>query len=451
MKMENKVTVTRLSSYSSPAIRDSLPESLFSLIHAGDKVVIKPNWVMESHKTKKNEWDYVITHPAVITAVLEKVTDRLDQTGEIALMDGPETASSFERIMSRYPVEEWQSIADKKGIPFAIVDLRDHEWLTEKGIVVARKSIPGDPKGKTLFNLQREASEFWGHARSKRGYYGADYDLAETNRAHDGFTNLYSVSRTVIESDVFINLPKLKTHRKAGITSCLKNLVGINTHKNYLPHHSEGGPAEHGDQFPRNNIAARVEGPFVAFLKQNLLRNPLIAEILSLFSGFGKKVFGETGMVVRSGNWYGNDTIWRMILDLNKILLYGNTDGTMREDLPENRKRYIGIVDAIHAGDGFGPLEPDRVEMGYLMCGTNPVAIDWICAELMGFNPLNIPSIGKAFSIKHHKLAEFSQDQIEVHMDGTVYGTASIPPEYIIPFKAALGWTGYLEKDSRAR
>jgi hypothetical protein len=43
-----------------------------------------------------------------------------------------------------------------------------------------------------------------------------------------------------------------------------------------------------------------------------------------------KKILGETGKVIRSGNWHGNDTIWRMILDLNKILLYGNPDGTMR-------------------------------------------------------------------------------------------------------------------------
>jgi len=33
----------------------------------------------------------------------------------------------------------------------------------------------------------------------------------------------------------------LKLHRKAGITCALKNLIGINGNKEYLPHHRLGG------------------------------------------------------------------------------------------------------------------------------------------------------------------------------------------------------------------
>jgi len=40
----------------------------------------------------------------------------------------------------------------------------------------------------------------------------------------------------------------------------------------------------------------------------------------------GKIAFGDTEEVVRSGNWFGNDSHWRMCLDLNKLLLYGEAD-----------------------------------------------------------------------------------------------------------------------------
>ena len=59
-------------------------------------------------------------------------------------------------------------------------------------------------------------------------------------------THEYLISRSAMDADVFINLPKLKTHKKVGVTLSLKNLVGINGDKNYLPHFCIGTPAEGG-------------------------------------------------------------------------------------------------------------------------------------------------------------------------------------------------------------
>ena len=47
---------------------------------------------------------------------------------------------------------------------------------------------------------------------------------------------------------------------------------------------------------------------------------------------------------IRSGNWYGNQTTWRMCLDLNRIALYGRLDGSIA-DTPQ--RRLVHIVDAI--------------------------------------------------------------------------------------------------------
>jgi uncharacterized protein (DUF362 family) len=423
-----------------------MPDVVFSVIKPKDHVVLKPNWVFDSHKNHKDHWEYIITHGEVITAVLQKVMKQLQRNGNISILDGPQTDCSFAKLISRYDTDLWKRLAQEAGIELQIIDLRDSEWKTHRDVVVERTALPGDPSGKVVFNLENSESEFWGHRKSETGYYGADYNRAETNTAHDGMSNIYSVSRTVIESDVFINIPKLKTHRKAGITACLKNLVGINTYKNYLPHHSAGGPLEGGDQFPTDSIKSKVEGSLTTAVKKHIFNNPYLAKRLSRINDLGKRIFGKTGHVIRSGNWHGNDTIWRMILDLNKILFYGNPDGTMREDAWPSAKKYIGIVDAVLAGEGFGPLEPDPVEMGYLICGTNPVAIDSVCAALMGFDYSRIPSIANAFRVAHYNFCPFTPEDIEILIDGAVYALETIPAERIFTFEASLGWKGRIEK-----
>lgn len=423
-----------------------IPDHVFSQVLPGNTVILKPNWVMESHQYRPDDWEYVITHPAIITAVLRKVLARLGGEGKVVITDGPTTEASFSKLIARYPVDEWQRLARQAGVALELFDLRDYEWETRNGIVVRRKALPGDPRGKTEVDLLDDASQFWGHRKSIRGYGGADYDRAEPNLAHDGHHNLYSVSRTVLEGDVFINLPKLKTHRKAGVTCCLKNLVGINTYKNYLPHHSEGVPSEGGDQFPTDNVHARLEGPLMAFLKQHILKSPSLARVLSPFNTVGKMVFGDTRQVIRSGNWYGNDTIWRMILDLNKVLLYANPDGSMREDIIVNAKRYIGIVDAVLAGEGHGPLSPEPVNMGYILCGTNPVAIDAVGATLMGFDPLKIPTIARSFQVRRFPLCNFSLQEICVCIENNNFLLHNLPEKYVVPFEPQFGWKDHIEK-----
>ena len=61
-----------------------------------------------------------------------------------------------------------------------------------------------------------------------------------------------------LEADVIINLPKLKTHQKAGITCALKNLIGINGNKEYLPHHRIGGFELGGDCYPGSSDLKRA-------------------------------------------------------------------------------------------------------------------------------------------------------------------------------------------------
>jgi hypothetical protein len=135
-----------------------------------------------------------------------------------------------------------------------------------------------------------------------------------------------------------------------------------------------------------------------------------------------------------------------MILDLNKVLLYANRDGTMREGNVVNTKRYIGIVDAILAGEGHGPLAPEPVAMGYLFCGTNPVAIDAVSATFMGFDPTKIPIIANAFNVNRYPICPSTLEEILVKIDKREFLLQDLPGNYVVPCEPHFGWKGHIEK-----
>jgi uncharacterized protein (DUF362 family) len=443
---ENLAYLIEQSDYSKEEIVKKIPKELFDIILPGNTVILKPNWVNQSHQNDENIWECVITHPIVISAVLDLVIERLRGSGKVIIADSPETYASFSKILDRYPVNEWKELARRNNIVFEIIDLRDDEWVREDEITIERKKLPGDPRGNVEVNLQCDLSEFSTQSKSKRGYFGADYNLNETNEAHNGTNNLYRVSKSIIEGDVFINLPKLKTHKKGGITCSLKNLVGINTYKNFLPHHSEGVPEEFGDQFPIKNRNSKIEGPILAYVKQNFLMNTNFAKIYKHIRLLGKGFFGSTDTTIRSGNWYGNDTLWRMVLDLNKILFYANPDNSLKSENFDNRKKYISIVDAILAGDGNGPLKPDPKELGYIICGSNPAAVDATGAIVMGFNPLKIPAIKNAFNIAKYKICNYKYDDIVIQFENNSYNLQNLPARLIKKCNPHFGWKNHIER-----
>lgn len=439
------VYLLKIDEYQADKIYNSLPEQLFTVISTGDTVVLKPNWVLDEHLYHPGEWEQVITHPTVITAVLRRVIDRLGNQGQIIIADGPELNANFDKILSYQPLEEWKTIAKQHDINLQIIDLREELYIQNKNVTIKRIKLPGDPKGKVVANLLDEKSEFFGHIKSIKGYFGAGSNIKEVNRAHDGHTNLYSVSHSIIEADVFINLPKLKTHKKGGITCSLKNLVGINTYRNYLPHNSIGTPTDGGDQFPGSPAKSRIESALMPFIHQNILGKTFLAKLFSPIIGLGKNFFGDNRETIRGGSWYGNDTLWRMILDINKVFFYVNPDGTFREESQRMSKKYISIVDGIIAGEGNGPKAPDPVKAGYIVTGLNPVSVDTVCARLMNFDVKKIPSIDKAYLITRFPLVNFKMEDIVIHFDNGEYSLLNFPSSLVVSFKPHSGWIGHIE------
>lgn len=97
-------------------------------------------------------------------------------------------------------------------MPVRIIDLRNEEWTSEKGIITHKKKLAGDPNGTVLFNLEKN-SLFYGH-KGEGNYFGADSNYEELNKHHQGTIQEYLLCATPIMADVVISLPKMKTHKK---------------------------------------------------------------------------------------------------------------------------------------------------------------------------------------------------------------------------------------------
>ena len=124
----------------------------------------------------------------------------------------------------------------------------------------------------------------------------------------------------------------------------------------------------------------------------------------------GKKIFGDTNTnTIRSGNWYGNDTTWRMVIDLNRILMYADKSGHLQDN---PARRIFCIVDGIVGGEGNGPLDPTPKPAGLVLAGTNPVAVDLVCARLMGFDYKRLPMLRRALDNHSLPITAFEHSEL---------------------------------------
>jgi len=421
-------------------------DPLCLLVTPGDRVAIKPNLIRQSHSFNA-DWDYVITHHSVIRAVLRLVTRALRGHGHVTILDGPQTDSDFDAICRNLQLHDL--VADARAanpsLAIELVDLRREVWKEKDGVVYERRSQEGDPRGYVEYDLT-DRSEFLEHA-GNGNYYGADYDFSHTKHHHSDGHHRYLISGTIASADVVINLPKLKTHKKCGVTMSLKNMVGINGDKNYLPHFTFGTSARGGDEFPgkawRNTLQSHAIRTFKRIARRFGARHLVKAKAL------GEALFGRTEDVIRSGNWYGNDTIWRMILDLNKLMLFGRPDATFQT----TPRRYLTIIDGILAGEGNGPQAPDCRAAGVLAAGLNPVAVDVACAHVMGFDFRRIPMLAQAFATRGWNLAPFNPTDILVTSNDSAWSRPllDIDESCTLSFAPHFGWRGHIELPHRIR
>ena len=423
---------------------------LGEVITPGDNVVIKPNFVMDRHISPGGNYDCVVTHGSIIRAVIDYVLIALQGKGALTVADAPLIDNSFDRIVERTGLDVVSDYISQRGIGIKLCDLRAENVEMRDGLIVRRFKLPGDPAGYVPIDLQHD-SEFAEVLHLYRKLRGSDYDSSETFRHHNDQVNEYLLSKTALQSDVFINMPKLKTHKKIGVTLNMKNLIGINGDKNWIPHYRIGSPEHEGDEFDSQSFVRHMESLLKDKFKEKAFqmaeRNArgklLIARLLRKAH---KTVVDHSNITrIRAGGWYGNDTIWRPVLDLNKIMLYADREGVMHS---EPQRKFFSVVDGIVGGEGDGPLLPLPKACGALLAGFNPLAVDICATRLMGFDYRSFAQFAKGL-----RLTKFPIMSDDVHAISCLSNVAEWRDILnkggaMLQFKPASGWEGRIEVDA---
>jgi uncharacterized protein (DUF362 family) len=413
---------------------------LGALVRPGDRVIIKPNWVMDRCNAGVT-FESLVTHGSIIRAVLDYVFLALKGKGRVSVIDTPLLGTDFERLRRLSGID---SIADfyKRETGFEIEIIDGRAWrlaMDSIGTVTEEIRQTGDPRGYVTVDLGRTSSldsicgdfQKFAVADGRRG----EMQLHHTAERHE-----YLIPRTILEADVVFNLPKMKTHVKAGVTLALKNLVGICGDKNYLPHHREGSLADGGDEYPEGGYLRRVKNRVADTLKRS---GPVVWQAgrvsWKAIAGVQRRFvsassdYGIHPVDINMGGWFGNRTLWRMILDLNKILFYADAEGALHDEV---QRRYFCLVDAIVAGEGEGPLFPTAKPCGIVVGGENPLAVDLACLKVMGYDWQRVPKIRGAFELDKYRLASFNADDVSIISDGF--------KETHAPFKEPASWRDHL-------
>ncbi len=172
---------------------------LFPLNLRGKKVLIKPN-VLRASKPEEG----IVTHPAVVQAVIEKV-----------------------------------------------------ETMRPASIVV------GDNPGVFFYGANEETFNKTGLTEAAKGYYQNIGNESEKVDFNPDFAATVSISRAVLEADIIISLPKFKTHGLTIITGAIKNSYGILPGAQKAMLHKAAGGLERFHQMVVDVFRLRVPDLFI--------------------------------------------------------------------------------------------------------------------------------------------------------------------------------------------
>jgi uncharacterized protein (DUF362 family) len=423
---------------------------LGAVIGPDDFVVVKPNMVRDFHEEVSHGTEALITHGSVVRAVVDYVVIAKEGRGRVVICDSPQNDADWDNLERAFHFDELREFYRKMApdVDLQVYDVRKEAVRKVHGVPVERYRRPGDPLGYVAVNLAAD-SEFSDVPGRVGRLYGAEYDISQTSEHHRPGRHEYLLAKTFLQADVIINVPKWKTHKKSGITVWIKSVIGICGDKNWLPHHTEGTPSDGGDQFAEDGIKQKVERSVVAVTKRVLRDSGRVGLYTgSLLRKLGGYVFGDTNRgAIRSGNWHGNDTIWRTVLDLHKCWIYADKHGSLRS---EPQRRFCCVVDGIISGEGNGPLAPSPRRDGVIIAGTDPVAVDTAAATVMGFDVDKLRILTRAARARGFPLHRVPREKIRCLSNRPAWNGAIASLAEPLDWTPHFGWVGYLERPGRA-
>lgn len=357
-------------------------------IKPGQTILIKPNLVNNANVKKRvgeDSLNCLITHPSCVRAVCDYCLIALKGKGKIVIADAPIQDCDIEKLWAESGYLALENFYKLNGFDVQLCDLRSFMRVTNKlGVQTCTKK----KEGNALYVSMNDKTAF--HDLKDGTIYNVpNYDSDETTKYHKG-KHVYGISEIVLEADVVINMCKPKTHRYAGITAAMKNVVGMIAEKETLPHRRPGSQKEGGDSFSGyTKSKAMVDKVLYLQTKAEKKNETQKANLYRFAYGFLYFFIKATGQDPSlKGCWHGNDTIWRTILDINYILKYANKKGKL-ESSPQ--RTVFNFADMIVAGQHNGPLAPEPKNIGAILCCEDAYCLDFLICKMMHFDYNKIP------------------------------------------------------------
>jgi hypothetical protein len=134
-----------------------------------------------------------------------------------------------------------------------------------------------------------------------------------------------------------------------------------------------------------------------------------------------------------AAGWYGNDTIWRMVMDLNLIAIYGKMDGTISS---QPQRVLYSLCDGIIGGQGNGPINPIPLPLGIISFSNSSELNDICIATVMKFDINKIPLL----NISKNKI---NQSNVSINLNRKKISLEDLK-KISIDTLPPPGWQGYL-------
>ena len=415
-----------------------------NLIKEGDTVLVKPNMVLDQNPNGLGE-ECLYTNPSIIECILPYICKALNGKGKIIVADAPVQSCDFETLIKKSGYKDLIQSYSGEKINIELKDLRGLISKYENGVL--KQKINDNDKNAVEVDLGKYSEYSKMDKKDIEKLRITNYDPSELLKHHNEDKHEYLIAKEALEADVIINIPKPKSHRIAGVTLGLKNFVGVNVRKEYLPHHRIGDIKHGGDEHKKPSIllerrAKLLDKANVLKSNKQYTRAKILLIISAIYSRVDRKLFSKDKN--RDGSWYGNDTIWRTIIDINKIIRYADKNGIMK-DSPQ--RKIFNIADMIVIGEKEGPLKPSPKYAGMIAMGRDIVPFDEILATLLGFDINKIPLYKHIREKRKYKIVDKEQFGIIVSSEKTFNNkkVKDISKNIAINIEPTSGWKNHIE------
>jgi uncharacterized protein (DUF362 family) len=385
-------------------IRNLTKNELNSKSVNGKKILLKPNWVQ--HPKRETDWHCLCTHHSFTLAFVELLLEYKPR--EILIADAPVQSCEWDKLIVPEFLEQIHKLSQLHYTKISIKDLRRVVMHLGEGNKVSYQNSIDE---YLIFDL-KEKSYLDEISSEENTFRVTHYNPDRFLESHKKGMHKYCITKELFDADIVISMPKSKTHEKTGITNALKNIVGLNGDKDFLPHHRIGSSQKGGDAYPETNVLRSVS----EYLYDTANRN-----LGSRMYWFWVRAASLTWKWSRPQNtdrlgagWYGNDTTWRMVMDLNQIAYYGKGDGTLGDQV---QRKFYSLCDGIVGGQGDGPLTPEPLALGIITFTNDSAWADLSAATLMGINIKKLPLLMAAKDFSHFSKINLSLNGQSITLD----------------------------------